>query len=225
MKSNIMLHIIKAFFCLLLSPFRALHNWCCKKRLRKYLLPTKVSEEDLIKPQKHNDIHEKVGLVSPNNPSEDHIVDFDQAWSNNWDTEGEQNVNQKSSQINPVNKIEQYRSEICRQKSRPVDATEIEPDVNFFAEMEPENIAQAKIFVGGNGSNLSERKNRLSFSMNGQVPEEKSNGDPVSSSDFNFYIPRTKNILLCGEESRMIKKDHLILDSNSNAFFFLFKGV
>ena len=76
-------------------------------------------------------------------------------------------------------------------KSQPVDATEVEPDINFFAEMEPENIAQAKIFVGGNGSNnghLSERKNRLSFSMNEQVPEEKSNGDPVSSSDFNFYI-------------------------------------
>jgi len=91
-------------------------------------------------------------------------------------------VNQKSSQINPVNKIEQYRSEICRQKSQPVDATEVEPDINFFAEMEPENIAQAKIFVGGNGSNnghLSERKNRLSFSMNEQVPEEKSNGDPM----------------------------------------------
>ena len=209
MKSNIMLHIIKAFFCLLLSPFRALHNWCCKKRLRKYLLPTKVSEEDLNKAQQHNDIHKNVGVLSPNNSSEDHIVDFDQAWSDNWDTEGEQNVNQKSSQINPVNKIEQYRSEICRQKSQPVDATEVEPDINFFAEMEPENIAQAKIFVGGNGSNnghLSERKNRLSFSMNEQVPEEKSNGDPVSSSDFNFYIPRTKNILLCGEESRMIKK-------------------
>ena len=87
-----------------------------------------------------------------------------------------------------------------------MDATEVEPDINFFAEMEPENIAQAKIFVGGNGSNLSERKNRLSFSMYEQVPEEKSNGDPVSSSDFNFYIPRTKNILLGGEESRMIKK-------------------
>ena len=155
------------------------------------MLPTKVSEEDLIKAQQHNDIHEKVGLLSPDNSSEDHIVDFDQAWSNNWDTEGEQNVNQNSSQINPVNKIEQYRSEICRQKSQPVDATEIEPDVNFFAEMEPENIAQAKIFVGGNGSNnghLSERKNRLSFSMNEQVPEETSNGDPVSSSDFNFHI-------------------------------------
>ena len=187
MKSNIMLHIIKTIFCFLLSPFRALHNWCCKKRLRKYLLPTKVSEEDLIKAQ-HNDMHEKVGLLSPDNSSEDHIVDFDQAWSNNWDTEGEQNVNQKSSQINPVNKIEQYRSEICRQKSQPVDATEVEPDINFFAEMEPENIAQAKVFVGGNGSNLSERKNRLSFSMNEQVPEEKSNGDPVSSCDFNFYI-------------------------------------
>jgi len=146
------------------------------------LLPTKVSEEDLIKPQ-HNDMHEKVGLLSPDNSSEDHIVDFDQAWSNNWDTEGEQNVNQNSSQITPVDKIEQYRSEICRQKSKPVDATEVEPDINFFAEMEPENIAQAKVFVGGNGSNnghLSERKNRLSVSMSEQVPEEKSNvGDPM----------------------------------------------
>ena len=200
MKSNIMFHIIKAIFCFLLSPFRALHNWCCKKRLRKYLLPTKVSEEDLIKPQ-HNDMHEKVGLLSPDNSSEDHIVDFDQAWSNNWDTEGEQNVNQNSSQITPVDKIEQYRSEICRQKSKPVDATEVEPDINFFAEMEPENIAQAKVFVGGNGSNnghLSERKNRLSVSMSEQIPEEKSNiGDPVSLSDFYIYF-MNKNILLCG---------------------------
>ena len=150
------------------------------------MLPTKVSEEDLIK-NRTNDIHETVGLLSPENSSEDHIVDFDQAWSNNWDTEGEQNVNQKSSQMNPVNKIEQYRSEICRQKSQPVDATEVEPDINFFAEMEPENIAQAKIFVGGN-SHLSERKNRLSVSMSEQVPEEKSNGDPVSSSYINFFI-------------------------------------
>merc|ERR1719367_137438 len=44
-------------------------------------------------------------------------------------------------------------------KSQP-DASETNADVNFFADMEPDNIAQAKIYVGSPKSGqLSERNN------------------------------------------------------------------
>ena len=61
------------------SPFRALHNCLCKKRLRKNLLPTKfVNEEDKIKAQRH-DIQEMVGFLSPDSSGEVQIVDYKQA--------------------------------------------------------------------------------------------------------------------------------------------------
>ena len=76
MKSNTMLHIITTVFCFLLSPFRALHNCLCKKRLRKkQVLPKYVNEEDSINAH-HQDLQERIGLLNPDNSSVDHIVDF-----------------------------------------------------------------------------------------------------------------------------------------------------
>ena len=71
-----MLHIITTVFCFLLSPFRALHNCLCKKRLRKkQVLPKYVNEEDSINAH-HQDLQERIGLLNPENSNVDHIVDF-----------------------------------------------------------------------------------------------------------------------------------------------------
>ena len=71
-----MLHIITTVFCFLLSPFRALHNCLCKKRLRKqHVLPKYVNEEDSINAH-HQDLQERIGLLNPENSNVDHIVDF-----------------------------------------------------------------------------------------------------------------------------------------------------
>ena len=76
MKNNTMLHIITTVFCFLLSPFRALHNCLCKKRLRKkQVLPKYVNEEDSINAH-HQDLQERIGLLNPENSNVDHIVDF-----------------------------------------------------------------------------------------------------------------------------------------------------
>ena len=76
MKNNTMLHIITTVFCFLLSPFRALHNCLCKKRLRKqHVLPKYVNEEDSINAH-HQDLQERIGLLNPENSNVDHIVDF-----------------------------------------------------------------------------------------------------------------------------------------------------
>ena len=72
-----MLHIIKTIVSFLLSPFRALHNCLCKKRLRKNLLPTKVSEDDLMTyydkicgKKTDSKLSTMVGLLSPDNSGE-----------------------------------------------------------------------------------------------------------------------------------------------------------
>ena len=76
MKSNTMLHIITTIFCSLLSPFRALNNCLCKKRLRKqHVLPKYVNEEDSINAH-HQDLQERIGLLNADNANIDHIVDF-----------------------------------------------------------------------------------------------------------------------------------------------------
>jgi len=78
-KTITMLHIITTIFCFLLSPFRALHNCLCKKRLRKQqVLPKYVNEEDSIDAH-HHDLQERMGLLSPGLGATDHIVDFKQA--------------------------------------------------------------------------------------------------------------------------------------------------
>ena len=165
-----MLQVLKTIIIFILSPFRALFNYLCKKRFRKYLLPTKC-EDPIVPNEKETNQDNRI----VNNSSDHHVVDFqfDQSWSNDWD-----NDNVKSNHIlTPEDKIQEYRNQICRQKSQP-DASETNADVNFFADMEPDNIAQAKIYVGSPKSGqLSERKNRLSVSTTEQYPE---NNDPVS---------------------------------------------
>ena len=66
---------------------------------------------------------------------------------------------------------EQYRRElIIRQRekseSKTTDqaTTENSAAANFFADMEPQNVRQAKLFVGANSSK-QDSKNRLSVSM------------------------------------------------------------
>ena len=87
MKSNIMLHVIKNIVSLSLSPFRALHNWLCKQRLRKYLrleLPTKVSEASLR--SEEDSIEASKQLLSKDNiTKEDRIVNYDRACFQEYD--------------------------------------------------------------------------------------------------------------------------------------------
>ena len=87
MKSNMILHIIKNIFSSLLSPFRALHNWVCKQRLRKYLrleLPTRVSEASLR--SEEDSIEASKQLLSIDNiTKEDRIVNFNRACFQEFD--------------------------------------------------------------------------------------------------------------------------------------------
>ena len=174
-----MLHILKTIFCFILSPFRAIFNCLCRKRFRKYLLPTKVCEDNKSQCCAKNVENSQSNFQNGNNSSDSHVVDFQfdsgETWNDNWDDTN------TVKELSPAEKIEQYRSELCRQKSQPA-ASEIEPDINFFEDMEPEKITQAKFFVGGG---LSDRKNRLSVSMNDhQIPQ---NNDPVSISKITFF--------------------------------------
>ena len=87
MKSNIMLHIFKTIASFLLSPFRVLHNWLCKIRLRKYLrleLPTKVSEA-CLRSEEHSIEASKQLLSKDNFTKEDRIVNFDRACFQEYD--------------------------------------------------------------------------------------------------------------------------------------------
>ena len=87
MKSNIMLHVIKNIVSLFLSPFRALHNWLCKQRLRKYLrleLPTKVSEASLR--SEEDSIEASKQLLSIDNiTKEDRVVNYDRPCFQEYD--------------------------------------------------------------------------------------------------------------------------------------------
>ena len=87
MKSNMILHIIKNIVSSLLSPFRALHNWVCKQRLRKYLrleLPTRVSEASLR--SEEDSIEASKQLLSIDNiTKEDRIVNFNRACFQEFD--------------------------------------------------------------------------------------------------------------------------------------------
>ena len=87
MKSNMMLQIIKNIVSSLLSPFRTLHNWFCKQRLRKYLrleLPTRVSEASLR--SEEDSIEASKQLLSIDNiTKEDRIVNFDRACFQEYD--------------------------------------------------------------------------------------------------------------------------------------------
>merc|ERR1711935_107071 len=157
-----MLTILKTIFCFILSPFRAIFNFLCRKRFRKLLLPTKVSEVNLSAKSQENNSQNQGTPIQNGNSSDTHVVDFQfgQSWNDNWDDPNGTDPNPNTVQeLSPEEKIQQYRNEVCRQKSQP-DPSEIEPDVNFFEDMEPDNVAQAKFFVGGGAKTLSERTNR-----------------------------------------------------------------
>ena len=87
MKGKMILHMIKIIVSSLLSPFRALHNWVCKQRLRKYLrleLPTRVSEVSLR--SEEDSIEASKQLLSKDNlTKEDRIVNFDRACFQEYD--------------------------------------------------------------------------------------------------------------------------------------------
>ena len=130
-----MLNIIKTILLTILSPFKAIFALFCRKRFRKILEKTK-SEENLNQ-----------------NNSQDHtILDFDQSWNKDFKLE-DQNSN--------AAKIQQYRSQLYNRQKSENETLAQENSVNFFQDMEPENIRQAKIFVGKN-QKMSE--NRLSVS-------------------------------------------------------------
>ena len=78
---------MKNIVSLFLSPFRALYNWLCKQRLRKYLrleLPTKVSEASLR--SEEDSIEASKQLLSKDNiKKEDRIVNYDRACFQEYD--------------------------------------------------------------------------------------------------------------------------------------------
>ena len=137
-----MLSVFKTIFFLIISPFRTVYNWLFRRRLQKLYEPSSP-------PNSANNIQ-------PNDNTSHHIVDFDQSWSNNdWGgMENEANVSQ----------TELYRNQLIRQRSESTSqpASSVEAEVNFFADMEPQSVRQAKVYVGSNS--YSDNRSRLSVS-------------------------------------------------------------
>ena len=82
-----LLQIIKNIVSSLLSPLKALHNWLCKQRLRKYLrleLPTRVSEASL-RSEEDSIEYSKQLLSKDNLTKEDRIVNFERACFQEYD--------------------------------------------------------------------------------------------------------------------------------------------
>lgn len=129
-----MLSVFKTIFFLIISPFKAIYNWLFRRRLQKLYEP-KTPPPD---PAEQNNAH--------------HIVDFDQSWDNDWGA---------NETENNVSKIEQYRSQLIRQRSESKSES-AEREMNFFADMEPQSVRQAKVFVGTNS--YQDSRSRLSVS-------------------------------------------------------------
>ena len=100
-----------------------------------------------------------------NEPS--HVVDFD--WQTDWDVK---------TKTKTECKIEQYRNNRIAKKSES-EIPEKSGDPDFFADMAPTTVRQAKVFVGTNES--QERVNRLSVSYDEQVQNY-----PVIFTKFGF---------------------------------------
>ena len=137
-----MLGLFKSILFIILTPFRWLFNRFCKRRFRK-LFHSK-SEENIANVEKVS----KVG---------DHTVldlDAEQSWSNDWPQEDEKAA-----------KIEQYRRQLVSAKESEAARDQAEDHVNFFADMEPQNVRQPKIFVGQAQHTFRQNsRNRLSIS-------------------------------------------------------------
>ncbi len=156
-----MLHLLKSILLVILSPFKYIFDILCKKRFRK-LFRSKSEENLTASPLNSNQVGQ---------PQDHHVVNLEQNWDNDWAVE---DTNSNAA------KIQQYREQLyfSRQRSKTEEPVPEESKVNFFADMEPEKISQAKVFVGSNSANrqMSDRRNRLSFSASEQVPELS---DPV----------------------------------------------
>jgi len=155
-----MLSILKTIFFMILSPFKSIYGFFCKKKCRKFL--NQSNGESNVNP---------VSASNSQNYSQEgdhHVVNlqFEQSWDNDWTLENEADKT--------TNKIEQYRNQLKveKQKSNNSENAEENPDVNFFVDMEPQNVRQAKVFVGQSANNTQERRNRLSVSASDQVFEE-----------------------------------------------------
>jgi len=138
-----MLSVFKTIFFLIISPFRTLYNWLFRRRLQKLYEPsTPPDSANNVQPNSNNASH--------------HIVDFDQSWSNNdWGMENEA--------MNNVSQTELYRNQLIRQRSESKsEPAPVETEVNFFADMEPQSVRQAKVFVGSNP--YPDNRSRLSVS-------------------------------------------------------------
>jgi len=132
-----MLGIFKTILFLVLSPFRAIYNWLFRRRIQK-LYSEPPSPENQAK-------------------SSSHVVDFDQSWSNDWTSDKDTNAS----------KIDQYRQQLIRQRSESKsDQTgDAVANIDFFSDMEPQNVRQAKVFVGSSNANQQNlHVNRLSVS-------------------------------------------------------------
>lgn len=135
-----MLGIFKSILLTLLSPLRWFFNYFCKRRFRK--LTYSKSEENLAP------------SCDVNNSRDHTVLDFDQqqSWNNDWNSEEDEKAA----------KIEQYRRELVAASNKE-DEIQGAEDVNFFADMEPQNVRQPKVFVGQ--QNKSDSKSRLSISI------------------------------------------------------------
>ena len=132
-----MLGIFKTILFLVLSPFRPIYNWLFRRRIQK-LYSEPPSPENQSK-------------------SSSHVVDFDQSWSNDWTSDKDTNAS----------KIDQYRQQLIRQRSESKsDQTgDAVANIDFFSDMEPQNVRQAKVFVGSSNANQQNlHVNRLSVS-------------------------------------------------------------
>ena len=137
-----MLGLFKTVLFLVLLPFRAIYNWLFRRRIQKLYSEPPSPEKNQSK-------------------SSSHVVDFDQSWSNDWNN---------SDKDTNVSKIDQYRQQLIRQRSESKsDQTTgdgaVVANVDFFSDMEPQNVRQAKVFIGSNAHDQQNlHVNRLSVS-------------------------------------------------------------
>merc|ERR1712062_815087 len=92
-----------------------------------------------------------------------HVVDFD--WQTDWDVKAKSQTECK---------IEEYRNSrmMAKKETSPALGT---GDPDFFSDMAPTSVRQAKVFVGTERSETSlERVNRLSVSYEEQIQSDPS---------------------------------------------------
>ena len=107
-----------------------------------------------------------------------HVVDFD--WQTDWDVKAKSETECK---------IEQYRN--SRMNAKKPDPALGTGDPDFFSDMAPTSVRQAKVFVGTEKSETSlQRVNRLSVSY-----EEQNQSDPVIENCALIYALNNAHFL------------------------------